>query len=185
MLTYHQKIKLVELVYANKSVLFAKLSSGIDCKKRDEVWKNIHRELLALGAVVTNNKTLKRIGFDNLKRATMKKYGKSLKTGSQSFTFNQSFTKAEEIILDFVGRDSIDIIALDVPDVAVSFETQASSSKTPTLEVCGQAFNAHSIPIAYNDESNNIEAGRIKLLILFFICLLLLAAGQYMYITLY
>ena len=180
MLTYHQKLKLVELVYANKSVLFGKRRPGIDCKKR-EIWKNIHRELLALGAVVTNHKTLKRIGFDNLKLATMKKYVKSLKTGSQSFTF----TKAEEVILDIVGRDSIDIVVLDVPDVAVSFETQASSSKTSTLEVCGQAFNAHSIPNAFNDEANNIDAGRIKLLILFFICLLLLAAGQYMYITLY
>ena len=163
MLTNHQKLKLVELVYANKSVLFGKLRPGIDCKKHDEIWKNIHRELLALGAVVTDHKTLKRIDFDNLKRATIKKYVKSLKTGSQSFTF----TKAEEIILDNVGRDSIDIVALDVLDVLVSFGTQAFSSKTQTLEVCGQSLDTHSIPIAFNDEANNIEAGRIRLLIFF------------------
>ena len=119
---------------------------------------------MALDAVVTEHKTSKRIDFGNLKRATMKKYGKSLMTGSQSFTF----IKAEEIILDIVGQASIDIVALDFPDVAVSFGTQASSSKTPTLVVCGQAFDAHSIPVAFNDEANKIEVGRIKLLILFF-----------------
>ena len=37
MLTYHQKLKLVELAYANKSVLFGKLSPSIDCKKCDEI----------------------------------------------------------------------------------------------------------------------------------------------------
>ena len=165
MLTYHEKFKLAELVYANKSILFGKLRPGIDCKKCDEIWKNIHRELLALDAVVNDHKTLKRIDFDNLKKATMKKYVKSLITGSQSFTF----TKAEEIILDIVGQDSIDIVALDVPDVAVSFGTQASSSKTPTQEVCGQAFDAHSIPLVFNDEANNIEAGRNKLLVFFYL----------------
>ena len=99
MLKYHEKLKLVELVYANKSVLFGKLRPGIDCKKCDEIWKNIHRELLALGAVVTDHKTLKRIDIDNLKRATVKNYVKSLITGSQSFTF----IKVEDIILDIVG----------------------------------------------------------------------------------
>ena len=141
-------------------------SSGMTsiAKNVMKFWKNIHRELLALDAVVTEHKTSKRIDFDNLKRATMKKYGKSLMTGSQNFTF----IKAEEIILDIVGQASIDIVALDFPDVAVSFGTQASSSKTPTLVVCGQAFDAHSIPVAFNDEANKIEVGRIKLLILFF-----------------
>ena len=63
-------------------VLFEKLRPGIDCIKRDEIWKDIHRELLALGADVTDHKTLKRINFDNLKRATVKKYVNSLKTGN-------------------------------------------------------------------------------------------------------
>ena len=71
MLTYYQKLKLVEIVYVNKSVLFGKLRPGIGFKKSNEIWKNIHRELLALGLVVTDHKTLECIDFDNLKRATV------------------------------------------------------------------------------------------------------------------
>lgn len=90
---------LAQLVRENKDVLLRKFGSpGVTKKKKEQVWESIRQELLDLGADLPNLKTLRDTEWNNLRRATLKRYVESQKHGT-------CLTEIDEIIMDSIGRD--------------------------------------------------------------------------------
>ncbi len=100
-----------------KDVLFKPLSGFITKKLKDSNWEEIRLKLISSGAVIKDVSTLRDVEWYNLKKSSQTKYRNSLKSGAAG----SKLTELDECVMDILGRQSANVIGLNLPDMDISF----------------------------------------------------------------
>ncbi|XP_065649926.1 uncharacterized protein LOC136078310 isoform X3 [Hydra vulgaris] len=97
-------------------------------RHRNRIWEDIMSHLNSLGAKIEDINQLRNREWDYLRRATMQKFAKSLKTGAAG----RQLTELDNVVLDILDRKSINVSGINVPDFNISFcMTDDALSSTP------------------------------------------------------
>ncbi|XP_065682777.1 uncharacterized protein LOC136095883 [Hydra vulgaris] len=142
MLSKELKMLLAMKIRDNKEVLLGKLSPCVTMRHRNGIWEEILSSLNCLGAKIEDINQLRSREWDYLRRATIQKFAKSLKTGAAG----RQLTELDNVVLDIVDRKSINVSGIDVPDFNISFCTKddALSSTTNQLSSSTAIFSPSS-----------------------------------------
>ncbi|XP_065645865.1 uncharacterized protein LOC136076324 [Hydra vulgaris] len=97
-------------------------------RHRNRIWEDIMSHLNSLGAKIEDINQLRNREWDYLRRATMQKFAKSLKTGAAG----RQLTELDNVVLVILDRKSINVSGINVPDFNISFcMTDDALSSTP------------------------------------------------------
>jgi hypothetical protein len=124
MISKELKLTLAELVRENKKVLFSTFGPTVTKRLKDQTWNEIREHLCSLGSVIPDVKTLRDVEWYNLKKAVLKRYNDSLKTGASG----SKLTQVDEVVMDVVDRESVNVRALNIPDMDLTFNSFSSVS---------------------------------------------------------
>ncbi|XP_065661516.1 uncharacterized protein LOC136084740 [Hydra vulgaris] len=128
MLSKELKMLLAIKIRENKEVLLGKLSPSITMRHRNRIWEDIMSHLNSLGEKIEDINQLRNREWDYLRRATMQKFAKSLKTGAAG----RQLTELDNVVLDILDRKSKNVSGINVPDFNISFcMTDDALSSTP------------------------------------------------------
>ncbi|XP_065643293.1 uncharacterized protein LOC136075018 isoform X4 [Hydra vulgaris] len=114
--------------YKESSLLIPIFGPSITMRHRNRIWEDIMSHLNSLGAKIEDINQLRNREWDYLRRATMQKFAKSLKTGAAG----RQLTELDNVVLDILDRKSINVSGINVPDFNISFcMTDDALSSTP------------------------------------------------------
>lgn len=116
-LTPELKIRLANFVLLHKNVLFARHNSNIRQVDKNKLWRQIHAELTAHGAVLKDAAYVRDRAWDNLKSTAIKKKKKLGSTGAGG----ESYTEVERITLDIIDPQSAYLAGINDTDSAPQF----------------------------------------------------------------
>jgi hypothetical protein len=124
MIPKHLKLLFAQEVRDHKDVLFKALGGPITKKLKDSIWEEIRQKLISSGAVIKDVPTLRDVEWYNLKKSSQTKYRNSLKSGEAG----SKLTDLDECVMDVLGRQSANVIGLNLPDMDLSFATSTVSN---------------------------------------------------------
>ena len=111
------KLLFAQEVRERKEVLFKPLGGHITKKLKDSNWEEIRLKLISSGAVIKDVPTLRDVEWYNLKKSSQTKYRNSLKSGAAG----SKLTEIDECVMDVLGRQSANVMGLNLPDMDISF----------------------------------------------------------------
>ena len=111
------KLLFAQEVRERKEVLFKPLGGHITKKLKDSNWEEIRLKLISSGAVIKDVPTLRDVEWYNLKKSSQTKYRNSLKSGAAG----SKLTELDECVMDVLGRQSANVMGLNLPDMDISF----------------------------------------------------------------
>ena len=117
MLSEEHKLALARAIHEKKDILFGPLTPGITMKFRASVWMQIMGRLNALGACIEKVDDIRDTEWSYMKKKAKKHFKESTHTGSGA----SKMTAVDEAVMDTVGRNSANILGLQVPDCDISF----------------------------------------------------------------
>lgn len=101
--TPEQFVALAQSVKERKDVLFGPLSPWLTLKNKRQAWEEVVQEMASIGCYVKSYNHLRDVTWTNLRRAVLKRWEESKKTGTEG----SELTECDEIVMDIIGMKSI------------------------------------------------------------------------------
>ena len=117
-LTRDLKLRLANFVLLHKNVLFARHNSSVRQTDKNTLWKEIHSELVAHGAVLKDANYVRDRAWDNLRSGAIKKKKKLGKTGAAG---GDIYTEYDRVTLDIIDPQSAYMAGIQETDTAPRF----------------------------------------------------------------
>lgn len=113
-----QKLLFLREIQSRKSILFAKFSNTITREKKISAWNDILYVLRSHNVPSSNEKNIsyfRDVAWPNIKRYTIEKRDKKLKTGEAGGK-KMKWTEVDLMVMDIIGEESPAVVGLDVAE---------------------------------------------------------------------
>lgn len=99
------KIKLLEFIRAERTLLFGAFSSSITKKQKNDVWEKITIKAISLGLAAANRSAayIRDTYWQNLRKRTIKKIDNSRATGAAGGA-EAVFDDIDKLVIDIIGK---------------------------------------------------------------------------------